>query len=373
MRMSLSLRLVPILLVATLLAAATTASVQAAPEPQAATVTIIVLGFVDVFGGNDPDCPGCNGEFDPEDQDHADQDPLAAFTVIVRDASGAQIARETTQSLAGLQRVSIDVPEGAEFTVELEGDPAGWELCPNESPTRTLTSEDFQLGNALEEFHFWHGCASMPTRTPTTTGATATPRPTVTPGGPTLTPAPATPEPTEEPDEDMDEDEADEGAAEPEHAPLGSIRGLAFIDVNEDGLLGPDEPGLNDVGVHCHGGNVQLYQLTNGAGQFSFDGLGEGHYDVFIDPGPEWRVTTTSKYSAVHVVGGEAVLGIDFGMVRDGAAADSDLVVQAPGSGIRLPDTGIADVSPNQLVVVMALLLAGLALAGFSSERLRRG
>ncbi len=361
MRKNLSLRWLSILLVAAVFATAG-APVHAAPLQQQPTVTIIILGFVDVAGGNDPQCPGCNGEFDPEDQQVAQDDPLPAFTIIVRDMAGQELARETTQPLAGLQRVSIDIPEDTEYTVVLEGDPTGWLLCPNESSTRQLTADDFQLGNALEEFHFWKGCASQPTATPTATTEPGV-EPTVPPG----------PEPTKKPDDGG----AEKKEEQPEEGPgLGSIRGLAFIDTNQDGLLGPDEPGLNDVGVHLIGGGAQMFQVTNAAGQYSFDGLGAGPYDVFIDPGPEWRVTTTKKYGAVQV-SGTAVLGIDFGMVRVGEvpaapAEDPELVVPQAGAGIRLPATGIAEVPTNRLLGIMALVLGVLAVLGFSSERFNR-
>jgi hypothetical protein len=147
---------------------------------------------------------------------------------------------------------------------------------------------------------------------------------------------------------------------------------LAFIDENEDGMLGPEEPGINAVGVYLEGGSTKLSQATNGAGQFSFDGLQETKYDVYINPGSDWRVTTTDRYTDVEVVGGEIVMGIDFGLVRINGSADDDLVVPPPGGGIRLPDTGIANISTNRMVMVMALLLAGLALFGFSSERFNR-
>jgi hypothetical protein len=323
-------------------------SVESAPQRQA-TFTILAIGFVDLFGGNDPDCPGCNLEYDPEDEEAAMTDPLPEMEFRVLDTDGNEIARDVTTPLAGLQRVSFEVPEladGEQYTLELVTPPVGWELCPNEAASRVLVLDDFQLATTRADYHFWHGCdLGEPTSTPTT------------PGGPTATPT--------KPPEDEDEEEED---GEPQQ--LGSIKGLAFIDLEGDGILGPNDPGLNDVGVHLVGGGLQLFQVTGSTGQFSFDGLGAGEYDVFVQPGPEWRVTTPSRYKVK--VSGNVVTGIDFGFVRVGAAPPKKIKRVAPGAGVRLPSTGFTDLPMSRLMGVVALILAALTVVGFSTERFKQ-
>lgn len=338
---------------------------KAAPLPQGSdqsdaeqepTLTIFAIGFVDVFGGDDPDCPGCDGEFQPEDEDFANDNPLPQLEFVVYDDGGVEIARATTDMLATLQRAMIEVPElldGETYTLELASAPAGWELCANESASRELTLDDFQLGNTREDFHFWQGCDAAPTATPPD-GPTAEP---TEPGGPTA-------EPTEEGNggddgEDEDKEEAKTGPA------LGSIRGLVFVDNNQDGTLGSDEPGMGGVNVHLRGGGLDLVQSSSGTGQFSFDGLGAGEYDVFIEVGSEWRVTTPSLFKVT--VKGNTVMGIDFGLVRSGAAKPS-----MAGKAERMPATGIADLPKSNLLGIVALILGVAAVLGFSFERRQR-
>jgi hypothetical protein len=263
--------------------------------------------------------------------------------------------------LAGLQSASIDVPETTEYNVAIDTGPSGWQVCPKESPTRKLTENDFTLGKALVEWHFWKGCASQGTPTTAPTGQ-PTDVPTGQPtAGPTGQPTSPPPPPTAKPPSP---------GGEKQRPALGAIHGLAFIDLNGDGKLGSDEPGLNDVGVNLHGGGLELVQVTGGTGQYSFDGLGAGSYDVFIEPGPEWRVTTPAKY--VVSVNGDTVMGYDFGLVRVGAAGGAPAggkTILLAGRGIRLPATGITTLPMNGLLGLAAAVLGMLALVGLSTER----
>lgn len=351
MRTSLLARCLVTVLVTALLFMAWPWAPPAHAVPNQQGLELVVIGFVDLFGGNDPDCPGCNGEYDPEDEDAAMTDPLPDMEFRVLDTGGTEIARDTTTALAGLQRVFFqnlpDLQDNETLTLELVAGPVGWELCPNESATRTLTIDDFQLGSSREDYHFWHGCAVNPTATPTT------------PAGPSPTPT-ATKQPSD--------GGGEEKGGEPE--PLGSIKGLAFIDLEGDGILGPNDPGLNDVGVHLVGGGLQLFQITGSTGQFSFDGLGAGEYDVYVQPGPEWRVTTPSRYKVR--VSGNVVTGIDFGFVRVAGAPVKKAKVIAPGRGVRMPSTGFTDLPLPRLMGVVTLVLAGLTVVGFSTERRKK-
>lgn len=344
------------LLIASLLVIS--AGVEAAPRQQAATRIISFDGYVDVSGDGGLACPGCNLVFDAADRDASKLDPLPSFTVVVRDLSDQELARGTTSLTSGasatVQQLQLTVPEAAEYRIILDSPPAGWELCPNQQAVMTLTENDFTLGRALVSFFFWKGCAAQPTASPT-----------AVPPGPTVTTGPGTPTAmaTETPSVQPTSPPRPPEPGAPAAGRLGAIHGLVYIDLNGDGRLAPDEPGLNDVAVHLHGGGLQLVQITPGTGQYSFDGLGVGEYDVFIDPGPEWEVTTPRRY-VIRVSGG-TVMGYDFGMRRVGAPAPA----VAPGAGIRLPDTGVLNVEPSRMLGLVALLFGLLAVLGLSLER----
>jgi hypothetical protein len=288
---------------------------------------------------------------------------------VVRNGSGAELGRMTTTNFLGVQRAQFDVPEEQLYVLELTSDPSGWQLCPNEGRTRQITQADFRLGQVTESFHFTKGCSVVP---PTATAPAQTPVPTV----PGQTPMPTRVQPG--PGDDDDDDDDDGGTTR--GGPFGQIRGVAFIDLNQDGKIGPGEPGLNDVKVNLGGGGLEIHQITPGSGSFNFPGLGPGSYDLFINPGPEWRITTPSKYTVS--VNGNDVAGIDFGLIRvgepmpqTGAAAPRtarQLLIPAPGAGIRLPDTGFTTSQAAPIVGLLAAVLGSLALVGFSSERRQR-
>ncbi len=342
----------------------TAASVAAAPAAQAPSRIISVDGYVDVSGDAGLACPGCNLVFDAADRDASKLGPLPSFTVVVRDIADQELARGTTTLTSGasatVQQLQLTVPEAAEYRVLLDGAPAGWELCPNQQAVLTLTDNDFTLNRAMVSFFFWKGCAAQPTATLTpTTPAVTTPTATTGPGTPTATPMVV---PTEQPTAGPPPP-----VGQPRPQTLGNIHGLVYVDLNGDGQLAPDEPGLNDVAVHLRGGGLDLVQITPGTGQYSFDGLGVGEYDVFIDPGPEWQVTTPKLY-VIRVSGG-TVMGYDFGLRRVGEPLPSAPV--APGAGVRLPATGVMNVAPSTMLGAAAVLFGALAMLGLAMERRR--
>jgi hypothetical protein len=353
----------------------------ARPETAAAqqNKTIIAAGFVDVFGGTDPNCPGCNAVYDPEDQARAQSDPLPAMEFVVRNGAGQELGRLTTsdpQSL-GIQRAQFSVPpDEEEYVLELVADPTNWQLCPNEARTRRITQADFRLTSRTEVFHFTQGCHLADTPTPSPTVPGTTPVPTTPPGQPTARPTDGNG------DDDRDDgDDGDDVAAVGVAPGLGRIRGVAFIDLNQDGAIGPGEPGLNDVKVNLGGGGLELSQITPANGTFNFEALGAGQYDVFIAPGPEWNVTTPRKYTVS--VNGNDVQGVDFGLSRVGSGpaempAESAprtarrLVIPAPGAGISLPATGLLALPASSLAGVLAVVLGLVAAAGVTLERRNR-
>lgn len=342
-------------------------SVASAPLEQT-TLTITTAGFVDKFPISDPDCPGCNGVYDAEDRTEAGNNPLPSMEFVVRSGTGAELGRQTTQDFLGVQRAQFDVPEETSYTVELVADPSGWQLCPNNARTRTLTQADFRLGAATVRFDFTQGCGAAPPTSTPTPGPSPTLRPGVTPS--------ATPEPGDRDDDDDDDDRDDEG-----QGPFGQIRGIAFIDYNESGKFEAGEPPLNDVKVNLGGGGLEVFQITEADGGFNFPGLGVGTYDVFIDPGAEWFVTTPRKLKVP--VNGNDVAGINFGMIRhvdrglrvarhDAAPRTGRRLVIPAGSGIRLPSTGFTEMPQAPLAALLVVVFGGLAAVGFAADRRSR-
>lgn len=358
MRTHLTPRWLAIALMAGLLASAGMRTAHATPLRQ--DYQISVVAFVDVAPATDPNCPGCNGEFDPEDADYAADNPFGTMEFSILDSTNTEIALEATEELSvGIQRRLFTVPEGPSFTVNLVAPPDGWVLCSNESASRSLTEDDFQLGNVRLEFHFNKGCQAVETETPGPTAET----PTTEPGQPTNTPMPAA---TKTPGG------GSSSQGDKTDPQLGYIKGFACIDLNGNGKVDPDDPGLNDVRVYLGGGGLQLSQVTPGNGSFSFDGLGPGSYDVFVNPGSEWTVTTKNKY-VVDVKPGAVVQGIDFCMTRGGMAmAPAAPMKVIAGSRVRLPDTGFTDLPAAPLLGMATLLLGALGALGYSAERRRK-
>jgi hypothetical protein len=164
----------------------------------------------------------------------------------------------------------------------------------------------------------------------------------------------------------------------PQFGPFGQIRGVAFVDLNESGKIEAGEPGLNDVQVYLGGGGLEISQITKSDGMFNFPGLGATTYDVFINPGPEWHITTPKKQSVP--VNANDVAGIDFGLIRhtdrgthkvepgSGPGHARTLVLPA-GAGIRLPRTGITAMPEAPLLALLVATLGSLAALGYGAER----
>ncbi len=373
---------------------------KAAPARQEATLTIFAIGFADLAGGDDPNCPGCDEFFDPEaDEPLAAENPLPALTFTVLDGDGNEVGSFTTEQLATLQRGMIDVPDladGETYTLELTGVPDGWELCASQSASRELTVDDFMLGSTRQDFFLNLICdntepTAEPTVDPGLTAEPTQPGATDEPGKPGATPKPTKVRGNDDDDDDDDDDDkggsSSSGSGSSSSSAsggtsgssstasggvgmisggdgtggAGTIMGLAFIDADNDGKLGPNDPGLNDVGVHLEGGGMKLYQVTPATGQFSFAGLGPGEYDVYVTVGSEWRITTPARYK-VKITGGK-VGGVDFGMNRGPAPM---------AKAIRMPATGVADLPAAGLAGILALFLSILGGLGFVKERRRQ-
>lgn len=74
------------------------------------------------------------------------------------------------------------------------------------------------------------------------------------------------------------------GAPVPPPSYKYSIAGIAFVDVNGNGIIDPDEPRLSNVSVELFNGNGELVAvlLSDSLGRYQFDGLNGGNYVVKI-------------------------------------------------------------------------------------------
>lgn len=350
--------------------------IQAAPRAEQA-FRIVVSAFPDLAGSGAgaPGCLGCDGQFGTGDAIRGRVDPLPAVEVILRGGDGAEIRRLATSQLAnGRQQVSFDVPAVDDYQVELVGVPADWELCPATTMLIQVAASAFDLdtGTARAQYGFWHGC-DTPTATPSSEVPTAEPASTATPV-PTATAEvvptvafvatePAKPEATAEAVVQTDAP-GQEVRAQPV-AP-SAIRGLVFRDLDGDGQLAPDEPGLSDVAVHLASGELGLTQRTTGAGNYEFAGLVPGSYDVFIDVPAGDQFTNTDRYTNVQV-DGEIVAGIDFGLTRR-AASEPVIPATDAATAPMLPRTGVAPQSSGRVLLGLAALIGVLGLLGLALE-----
>lgn len=369
-------RLLLSLFAALLLTTGLAGTLHAAPAAQSGDFTISLVAFVDVAGGGTADCPGCNGEYDAEDESFAAVTPLGEMEFVVRDMAGAEVSRTVTSQLLGLQRAQFTVPGidvDESYTLELVAPPAGWQLCTGESSTRTIPFDAFVIDSAREDFHFFMGC-NRPTDAPTEPGAaTATPE---TPAA-TATTRPADDDGDDGGDDgDDNDDDSDKPADGAPAAPQavvqggqptggrGEIRGVAFVDENRNGRIEGMEGGIGDVLVRLEGNGVDLVFKTLPTGQFNFSNLASGTYNVLVVAGGGAQITTPSFYQVL--VNGDVVQGVDFGFTSRPRGP-------APRAyNPRLPSTGIADVPMAPLFGSLALALGGLAALGMVAERRRR-
>lgn len=263
-------------------------------------------------------------------------------------------------------------------------------LVPVPRPTASNTVAPAETATEVATATLIH--IPTPSDTPTAspppcmyTGPTCTPPPALTPSPsptepplPTLTPSPtpsatpvptasATPPPTAQPKPTH----PPRPGAHSEDGALGYIKGVAFLDADQNGALGPSDPGLNDVEVYLDGGGLQLHQITPAIGSFSFDGLGAGTYSVYIKPGSEWRITTPPRYEITLKPGG-LVTGVDFGLARRDTPPAAPRTAPAT-MHIQLPSTGMGDLPPIALITLLGLVLASLSAVGAAFERFRRG
>ena len=97
----------------------------------------------------------------------------------------------------------------------------------------------------------------------------------------------------------------------------GRIRGIVYHDVDRDGVFGPDEGGLADVGVSISSGAWSTFVVTAWNGSFEFPGLSVGYYDVEITVPEAYASTSKARVERIPVERGHlARSGVDFGLAR---------------------------------------------------------
>ena len=98
----------------------------------------------------------------------------------------------------------------------------------------------------------------------------------------------------------------------PQDTASGTIGGVVWNDVNEDGVMDNDEPGIGGVVVYLVTGDDPQVKLTDDDykmrtvtgrdGSYRFDGLAAGYYQVIKDfMDPKWRPTTPTVISVILV------------------------------------------------------------------------
>jgi hypothetical protein len=119
-----------------------------------------------------------------------------------------------------------------------------------------------------------------------------------------------------------------------------TVRGRAFLDLDQDGRRDRIEPGLPRVTVQLvdEGGGLIASTRTGLDGSYAFVGLidGPGEYTVRVVP-PSWLRTTSPNPLDVHVTRGEVYVGVNFGLFPSlgggGSRASSPRGRSANGEG----------------------------------------
>ncbi len=94
-----------------------------------------------------------------------------------------------------------------------------------------------------------------------------------------------------------------------------SIGDLVYSDLNNNGIQDPGEPGVPGVTITLQDddGNVIATTMTDGLGNYLFDGLATGNYVVLVGAGPEGSTLTTPSSFNVALDPNQAYLEADFG------------------------------------------------------------
>jgi len=119
----------------------------------------------------------------------------------------------------------------------------------------------------------------------------------------------------------------------------GRISGRVWEDMNQNGIMDPDEPGLSGVRIALdNGGPEEILHMamTDRMGRYTFRGLEAGTYEIRVHMAPPGMFSTTP--SATHVLlasfggGGGSITDVDFGF----------FMVEVPPRGPKLVVDGSA-------------------------------
>jgi hypothetical protein len=126
----------------------------------------------------------------------------------------------------------------------------------------------------------------------------------------------------------------------------GTIGGIVWHDVDGDGEIDDDEPGLGDVAVMLlEGGDELLQATTDSDGSYRFDSLPAGAYLVRPVATEGWVATTAAEINVVLPDGG-SFLAANFGCRReDDGGGDPSIEV-----GDRVHAKGTYQDDPDRLV-----------------------
>jgi|GEM_PF-1754096 hypothetical protein len=415
-RYRVALTLVALLLLSVLLAQAAPVGADTSMQ-SSGRIAVVVFPDVAGEGAYMPDCPGCDEKFVAEDSDAVAEDPLPKAEVVLRDAAGEEMARNTTNALANGRHVTFfTVPEIGDYTIALEIPGGGWESCPDGSLEVAVSAEDFneKTGIAAVNFYVWQGCDALPqvsekAEADQEEGAVApaagegeaaeaaAEEEAVTeeeaaeeaPAGeeaaeeeaaptgegeeaaePEVTAEAVTEEeaaPTAEGEEGAEGEQAAEGEEGAAIQPLGGVQGLVFMDLNGNGVADEAEPGVAMVTVHLEGGTGVMTQLTTGAGIYTFADVPADTYDVYIETPVGYVLTTEDRYVGL-VVSGNVIEGIDFGLATSGEAIEGPATAPAEQPEPEMPETGVQVRSTGGLLVALALVAGLLGVIGLAVE-----
>ncbi|MCX6269787.1 MAG: FG-GAP-like repeat-containing protein [Bacteroidetes bacterium] len=93
-----------------------------------------------------------------------------------------------------------------------------------------------------------------------------------------------------------------------------SICGAKYKDINGDGFRQADEPGIEGWLINLYGPSGQTYTFTDASGDYCFDNLVTGSYEVWENNGePVWTQTGGQSTYYLQLVENQPISGVDFG------------------------------------------------------------
>lgn len=161
-----------------------------------ATIQLVVVVFSDTTGSGPFLCSGCDLIFSSSDQQADAQNPLPAVEfIIANQRTGEELERKQAERQPqGHYEAVFTLPADLEDNIVLSllAEPAGFDLCPMLSSSRTVERSDLVLGTHQEVYGFWEGCPLQAAPSATLRQAT----PTSAPASPTSVPPSPTAQPT---------------------------------------------------------------------------------------------------------------------------------------------------------------------------------